>query len=83
MNKAQLVAAVAKSAKLSKKDAANAVSATVDTIKKNVGKGVTLVGFGSFKTVRRKARIGRNPQTGAKIKIKAKTVVKFSPGKWS
>ena len=51
-----------------------------EVIKKNIKKGVTLVGFGSFKIVKRKARIGRNPQTGEKIKIKAKNVVKFKAG---
>ena len=82
MNKAQLIAAVAKQSGLSKKDAKGALEAMVAAIKKNVNKGVTLVGFGSFKTVRRKARTGRNPRTGEKIKIKAKSVVKFKPGKW-
>ena len=81
MNKAQLIEAVAKQTKLSKKDTTNAVNATIETIKKNVNKGVTLVGFGTFKTVRRKARTGRNPQTGEKIRIGAKKVVKFKPGK--
>ena len=81
MNKAQLIEAVAKQTKLSKKDAANAVNATIETIKKNVSKRVTLVGFGTFKTARRKARTGRNPQTGEKIRIGAKKVVKFKPGK--
>jgi len=81
MNKAQLIAEVAKKANLSKKDATNAINATIDTIKKNVKKGVTLVGFGTFKVVKRKARTGRNPQTGEKIRIKAKNVVKFKPGK--
>jgi len=81
MNKAQLISEVAKKANLSKKDAANAVNATIDAIKKNVKKGVTLVGFGTFKVIRRKARIGRNPQTGEKIRIGAKNVVKFKPGK--
>lgn len=81
MNKSQLIAEVTKKAGLSKKDAGNAVNVTIETIKKNVKKGVTLVGFGTFKVVRRKARIGRNPQTGEKIKIKAKNVVKFKPGK--
>ncbi len=81
MNKAQLIAEVAKKADLSKKDATNAVSATIDAIKKNVKKGVTLVGSGTFKVIRRKARTGRNPQTGEKIRIKAKNVVKFKPGK--
>ncbi len=83
MNKGQLIAEVAKKANLSKKDSANAVNATIEAIKKNVKKGVTLVGFGTFKVVRRKARIGRNPQTGEKIRIAAKNVVKFKPGKWS
>ena len=81
MNKAQLIAEVAKKANLSKKDATNAINATIDTIKKNVKKGVTLVGFGTFKVAKRKARTGRNPQTGEKIRIKAKNVVKFKPGK--
>ena len=83
MNKAQLIEAVAKKADLSKKDAANAVNTTIDAIKKNVKKRVTLVGFGTFKVVKRKARTGRNPQTGEKIRIKAKNVVKFKAGKWS
>jgi len=83
MNKGDLINAVEKKAGLSKKDASNAVNATIDAIKKNVKKGVTLVGFGTFKVVARKARIGRNPQTGEKIRIKAKNVVKFKPGKWS
>lgn len=83
MNKGELIDAVAKKAGLSKKDASNAVNATIDAIKKNVKKGVTLVGFGTFKVVMRKARIGVNPQTGEKIRIKAKNVVKFKPGKWS
>ena len=83
MNKKQLVDEVAKKACLSKKDATNAVSATIDSIKKNVKKSVTLVSFGTFKVVKRKARTGRNPRTGEKIKIGAKNVVKFKPGKWS
>jgi len=83
MNKGQLTAEVAKKAGLSKKDATNAVNATIDAIKKNAKKGVTLVGFGTFKIVKRKARTGINPQTGEKIRIGAKNVVKFKPGKWS
>ena len=81
MNKADLIEAVAKKAKLSKKDAAGAVSAMLDAIQGNVKKGVLLVGFGSFSTSRRKARTGRNPQTGEAIKIKARTVVRFKAGK--
>jgi len=81
MNKEQLISEVAKKTRLTKKDTANAVNAIIEAIKKNVKKGVTLVGFGTFKVSRRKARIGRNPQTGEKINIKAKNVVKFKPGK--
>jgi len=81
MNKAQLISEVAKKANLTKKDAANAVNATIDAIKKNVKKGVTLVAFGTFKVLKRKARTGRNPQTGEKIRIRAKNVVKFKPSK--
>ena len=83
MNKGQLIAEVAKRANLSKKDTTNVVNATIETIKKNVKKGVTLVGFGTFRVVKRKARTGRNPQTGENIRIKAKNVVKFKSGKWS
>jgi len=83
VNKGQLIAEVARKANLSKKDASNAVNATIEAIKKNVKKGVILVGFGTFKVVKRKARTGRNPQTGEKIRIGAKNVVKFKAGKWS
>ena len=83
MNKGQLITEVAKKANLSKKDASNAVNATIKAIKRNVNKGVTLVSFGTFKVVRRKARTGRNPQTGEKIRIGAKNVVRFKAGKWS
>jgi len=83
MNKVQLITEVSKKANLGKKDATNAVNATIDAVKKNVKKGVTLIGFGTFKVVKRKARTGRNPQTGEKIRIGAKSVVKFKPGKWS
>lgn len=81
MNKGELVAEVAKKTGLTKKDAVCAVDATLDAIKKNVKKSVTLIGFGTFKVVKRKARTGRNPRTGEKIKIPAKNVVKFKAGK--
>ena len=83
MNKAELIEAVAKATQLSKKDAMNAVNAAITTIKKETKKptGVTIVGFGSFNTVKRKARQGRNPRTGAKITIKASKSVRFRPGK--
>ncbi len=82
MNKADLIEAVAKTCQLSKKDATNAVNATIGTIKKETKKsGISIVGFGSFNTVKRKARQGRNPQTGEKITIKASKSVRFRPGK--
>ncbi len=83
MNKEELVKEVAKKAKVSQKAAADVLSATIDTVQKTVAKGkkVTLVGFGTFEARKRKARTGRNPQTGASIKIAAKTVPAFSAGK--
>lgn len=82
MNKAELIAAVMKSTGLSKKDSTNALEATLEAIAKGVKKSsVQLVGFGTFKNVKRKARIGRNPATGAKIKIAAKTVTTFKASK--
>ena len=83
MNKEELVKEVAKKAKVSQKAAADVLSATIDTLQKTVAKGkkVTLVGFGTFEARKRKARTGRNPQTGAAIKIAAKTVPAFSAGK--
>lgn len=83
MNKAELIEAVAKQTKLTKKDAGNAVNATLNNIKRATKKadGISIVGFGSFNTVKRKARMGRNPQTGEKIQIKASKTVRFRPGK--
>jgi len=82
MNKGQLVEAVAKVAGLSKKDSAAGLDAALTAIQKALKKGgkVTLIGFGTFAVVKRKARMGVNPATGAKIKIKAKKVVKFKAG---
>ena len=84
MTKAELVEKAAKDANISKVAAAAALNSFMDgvtkALKKKNGK-VTLVGFGTFSKVRRKARKGRNPQTGEPIKIKASNVVKFSPGK--
>jgi DNA-binding protein HU-beta len=84
MTKAELVENVARDAKVSKVAAAAALNSFMDSVskalKKKDGK-VTLVGFGTFSKVRRKARKGRNPQTGASIKIKARNAVKFKPGK--
>jgi DNA-binding protein HU-beta len=82
MNKGDLVNEVAKVVN-TKKEAQAAVDCVFETIKKSLKKkdAVTLVGFGTFKVDKRKARIGRNPQTGEAIKIKAKKVPKFVPGK--
>ena len=83
MNKSDLVEAIAQSADISKAAAGRALDATVESIKKALKKGdtVSLVGFGTFKVGKRAARNGRNPRTGATIKIKAAKVPKFSAGK--
>ena len=67
----------------SQKATADVVAAVLETIEKTVSKGkkVTLVGFGTFEARKRAARTGRNPQTGAELKIAAKTVPAFSAGK--
>ena len=82
MNKTQLIEEVAK-VTCTKKEAALAVDATLAAIQKTLKKGeaVTLVGFGTFGISKRKAREGRNPQTGAAIKIAAKKVPVFKAGK--
>ena len=82
MNKAQLIEAVAKDAKLTKAEAKRALEAVIIATSKALGKGdrVALVGFGSFSVSKRAARMGRNPQTGKAIKIAAKKVVKFKAG---
>ncbi|CAB5085668.1 DNA-binding protein HBsu [Olavius algarvensis associated proteobacterium Delta 3] len=84
MTKAELIEMMAKDAGISKAAAAAALTSFTDgvtkSLKKKNGK-MTLVGFGTFQKVRRKARKGRNPQTGEAIKIKASNVVKFKPGK--
>ncbi len=81
MNKGELIEAVAKDLKSTKADAERSVNSVINIIKKNTKKGVQLIGFGSFNVVKRKARKGRNPQTGEVIKIKASKTVKFKPGK--
>ncbi|MDP2795749.1 MAG: HU family DNA-binding protein [Sulfurisoma sp.] len=82
MNKSELIEVVAKEAELTKAAAERALSAMIGAIVKTVSKGdsVTLVGFGSFKSAKRAARNGKNPKTGATIKIAATTVPKFSAG---
>ncbi len=83
MNKVELVAAVAEKAALSKKDAEKAVAAVFGAIEEAVAAGdkVQLVGFGTFEVRARAARTGRNPQTGAEIKIAASKQPVFKAGK--
>ena len=83
MSKGDLIENVAKIAALSKAKAAVAVNAVFDSISASLkkGKNVSLVGFGSFSVVKRKARNARNPQTGETIKIKATKAPKFKAGK--
>ena len=83
MNKTELVAEIAEKADLSKKDAEAAVRAFTDTVADALKSGdkVQLVGFGTFEVSERAARTGRNPQTGAEIKIKASKAPKFKAGK--
>ena len=83
MNKEELVKEISKKSKVSQKLAGDVLAAVLDTVAKTVAKGkkVTLVGFGTFEPRKRAARSGRNPQTGATIKIAAKTVPAFSAGK--
>ncbi len=83
MNKAELIDAIAKHADISKAAAGRALDATVGAIRVSLRKGqvVTLVGFGSFYVGKRTARSGRNPRTGAAIRIRAAKVPKFRAGK--
>ena len=83
MNKADLVEAIAKTTNSTKADSERMLDAFVDVITKNIKKkeGVKLVGFGTFAVSNRKARVGRNPQTGEEIKIPARKVPVFRPGK--
>ena len=83
MNKAELIAAVAAAAEISKKDAETAVSATLDAITAALKEGdkVQLVGFGSFEVKTRAARVGRNPKTGEEIPISEARLPVFKAGK--
>jgi len=83
MTKAELVAVVAGDAGITKAQAARALDSYIANVTKELKKSgkLGLVGFGTFSVVKRKARTGRNPQTGAKIQIAAKNVVKFKAGK--
>ena len=83
MTKEELIDKVASDAKITKVQARAALESFMDSIKKTLKKGGRnlLVGFGTYSVSKRKARIGRNPQTGKEIKIPAKKVVKFKAGK--
>ena len=83
MNKTELVAAIAESAEISKKDSEKALKAFVDVVTEQLKKGdkVQLVGFGTFEVSERAAREGRNPQTGKTMKIDACKAPKFKAGK--
>jgi DNA-binding protein HU-beta len=83
MTKADLVAKIADKANLTKANAERALNAFLDTVESTLVKEgkLTLTGFGTFSVEERKARTGRNPQTGEKINIPASKVVKFKPGK--
>ncbi len=82
MNKAELIDAIASKSKLTKADSKKALDAFIEATSHTLKKGgrIALVGFGSFSVSSRKARTGRNPQTGKEIKIPAKKVVRFKAG---
>ena len=83
MNKGDLITKIAERAGITKAQATDALNAVLDGVGDalKAGDKVTIVGFGTFSISRRDARTGRNPQTGKTIKIAAKNVVKFKPGK--
>jgi DNA-binding protein HU-beta len=83
MNKQDLIESIAKSADISKAAAGRALDAAVGAVRSSLKKGqsVTIVGFGTFSVGKRAARTGRNPRTGAEIRIRAAKVVKFKAGK--
>lgn len=84
MNKAELINRIAKDSKITKVQANRAIDSFIDGITKSLKRGekTSLVGFGTWSVSKRKARTGRNPQTGEPIKIPARKVVKFTAGKW-
>ncbi len=83
MNKTELVEHMAKNAEISKAAAGRALESLIGAVRTTLKKGgtVALVGFGTFAVGKRAARVGRNPKTGAALKIKAAKVPKFRPGK--
>ncbi len=82
MNKAELIRAIATDAGVSKSVASKVLDSMINNVTESLKKGdkVTLVGFGTFSVTKRKARTGRNPQTGEEIKIPARKVAKFRAG---
>jgi DNA-binding protein HU-beta len=82
MTKAELIASIAKDSKISKASAEKAVNAFTNAVTKALKKGdkLALTGFGTFSVAKRRARTGRNPQTGKEIKIAATRVAKFKAG---
>ena len=82
MTKAELIASIGKEAKISKASAEKAINAFTNKVMKALKKGdkLTLTGFGTFSVAKRRARTGRNPQTGKEIKIPATRVAKFKAG---
>jgi DNA-binding protein HU-beta len=83
VNKAELIEHIANNADLKKAEAGRALDALIDAVRRTLKKGesVSLIGFGTFTVTKRAARTGRNPRTGATIKIKAAKIPKFRPGK--
>jgi len=83
MTKEELINKIAKEAKVTKTQANKALNAAIDGVTSSLKRGrkVSFVGFGTFSVAKRKARMGRNPQTGAPIRIAASRVPKFKPGK--
>lgn len=83
MNKSELIDHIAGQADISKAAAGRALEAVIGAVKTTLKKGgtVSIVGFGTFSVTKRPARAGRNPRTGAPIKIKASKLPKFRPGK--
>lgn len=83
MNKNELISSIASATGLTKTDSAKALDAFITSVTKSLkaGKEVRLVGFGTFSVSKRAATTGRNPRTGAAIKIPARKVAKFKPGK--
>jgi DNA-binding protein HU-beta len=83
VNKTELIEHIADKSDISKAAATRALASIIDAVKKTLKKGdtLTLVGFGTFSVSKRAARTGRNPRTGAALKIKAAKVPRFKPGK--